>query len=166
MTSLKQIIRGICLGLLMTQTVNAQVEPEIWRCGNLLTNQPSTQSVDVVSTKCQPLNGTHASVTLAGKLPNPNSAVKNGVMGNSVKTDKLSSVGETQTEPYQPSSQVQMSKAILLNEKAQIISRQTFLEERLRSSTLSSTQRLETEAELRRNYADLNGLAREIAKLP
>jgi hypothetical protein len=59
-----------------------------------------------------------------------------------------------------------MSKAILLNEKAQIISRQTLLEERLRSPALSSTERKETEAELRRNYADLNGLAREIAKLP
>ena len=166
MTSITQIIRGVCLGFLMTQTADAQVEPEIWRCGNLLTNQPSTQSVDGVRAKCQLLNGTRASVTLAGNPPNPNSSVNNGVMGNAVKTDKLSHLGETQTEPYQPSSQGQMSKAILLNEKAQIISRQTLLEERLRSPALSSTERKETEAELRRNYADLNGLAREIAKLP
>ena len=173
MISRLQILRYFAFGLAVFYLSVAQSEPEIWKCGNLLTNQPNNASLEGESAKCQLMSGTRSTVTVIGgahtsSLPNKNISVSAAAAAASSPSSplELPGVGVTSANPSQQSTREQMSKSILLSEKERLTSRQLQLEDRLRLLTPSSPERLEIEGEVNRNLADLAGLRREIAKLP
>lgn len=159
MNSVFKISRCIFLCVSCIQLAYPQTEQEVWKCGNLLTNQPELKSPLSERAKCKLLDTPRGSVTVVGgsqHLPTllPNTAPKTAL--NSV----ASYAGGEQ------SSRDQMGKIILLNERARITARQTLLEGRLKGLAITPGERQEIESEMNRNTADLNGLKREIAKLP
>jgi hypothetical protein len=176
MLTILRISQALLLGLcLMPAAYSQSTNPQIWRCGNLLTNQPIVDSSQGEKNKCELVNSAPTPVTLMGtvqkaKTPTASAQVLPGTFGApgapGAPNVDLGVTRDGPTPRDQQSSKEQMSKSILLSEKDHLTFRQLDLEGRLRVKSLSPQERQELEAELARNAADLNGLKREIAKFP
>jgi len=154
MNPILRLLKYFFLWVCCAQHAYPQTEQEVWKCGNLLTNQPELDGNASEKTKCKLLETPRSSVTVMG--------------GNQQLTTTVSKTGPNSLVPYSVSEQNsrdQMAKIILLNERTRLTARQTLLEGRIKGLTLAPSERQDIESEMSRNTADLNGLAREIAKL-
>jgi len=166
MALIRRLVQGMLFGLFLAQLSHSQSGPEIWRCGNLLTNQPIPESLDPEKIKCRPLDNSRASVTFIGNSRNLKAPSSSNGDGGQASNEKITGTLGSDSLRDQPSSREQMSKSILINERDRLIARQAKLESKLKQDALSTADQREIQDEINRNQADLSGLRREIAKLP
>ena len=149
----------------------AQNQNQLWKCGQLITNQiPTPEQAVSDKSSCLPIEVTTPTVILSA--PNatnaPNAASRIVVPGG--KADSVSKNAEAipfvgQSTVLTKADRDEQSRQILMSEQGRLIERRNVLIEQTKNAKFDAAELKKINQENARISADLLGLDREISKL-
>ena len=149
----------------------AQNQNQLWKCGQLITNQiPTPEQTVSDKSSCLPIEVTTPTVILSA--PNatnaPNAASRIVVPGG--KADSVSKNAEAipfvgQSTVLTKADRDEQSRQILMSEQGRLIERRNVLIEQTKNAKFDAAELKKINQENARISADLLGLDREISKL-
>ena len=160
----------ILLGCWLKMAI-AQNQNQLWKCGQLITNQiPTPEQAVSDKSSCLPIEVTTPTVILSA--PNatnaPNAASRIVVPGG--KADSVSKNAEAipfvgQSTVLTKADRDEQSRQILMSEQGRLIERRNVLIEQTKIAKFDAAELKKINQENARISADLLGLDREISKL-
>jgi hypothetical protein len=157
----------ILLGYWLKMAI-AQNQNQLWKCGQLITNQIPTSEQGVYDkSSCQLIEVTTPTVILSA--PNsPNATSRIVISGG--KVDTVSKNAESipflgQSTVLSKAERDEQSRQILMSEQGRLIERRNVLIEQTKSGKFEAEELKKINQENARISADLLGLDREISKL-